>query len=175
MRNRFADWFFAGKIGCLVLISNPMLRISFGQAFLVAGVSACILTLRAQNVVVSPLHTFNTLNAGGGAVTLITSLSIGKFDGTLYGTTYQDQTNGTVNTLNPDGTSYTDHHTFAAGEEVPAPASYSSDIGDGTPVPRVLKGNDGQLDGTMPHGGASGNGVMFRMNPNGSAYSVIHV
>src|SRR3569833_417355 len=174
MRNRFADWVFAGKIGCLVLISNPMLRISFGQAFLVAVVSACSLTLRAQTVVVSPLHSIHNLNAGGGAVTLITSLSIGKFDGTLYGTTYQDQTNGTVFTLNPDGTGYTVLHTFAAGEEVPAPASYSSDIGDGTPVPRVIQGNDGHLYGTMPHGGASGNGVMFRMNPNGSAYSVIH-
>jgi len=157
-----------------VLISSPMLRKSFGRAFLVAVLSAGGLTARAQNVVVSPLHTFNTLNAGGGAATLITSLAMGTLDGTLYGTTYQDQTNGTIFTLNPDGTGYSVLHTFAAGEEVPPPTSYSSDVGDGTPVPRVIQGSDGHLYGTMPHGGASGNGIVFKMNPNGSAFTVIH-
>lgn len=159
-----------------MLISNDMLRKHPGNLCLLALLLSilCGFTARGQNIAVTPLHTFTTVNAGGNAATLVTSLVLSKFDGTLYGTTYQDQTNGTIFTLNTDGTGYTVLHTFAAGEELPVPTSYSSDIGDGTPVPRVIQGRDGHLYGTSPHGGAFGFGAVFKMNPNGSAFTSIH-
>jgi len=152
-----------------------MLRKSFGQILLMLTVLvAGRIAMRAESVVVTPLHTFNTINAGGAAPSLVTSLVLSKFDGTLYGTTYQDQTNGTIFTVNTDGTGYTVLHLFAPGEESPTPTSYSIDIGDGTPVPRVIQGSDGHLYGTSPHSGASGSGSVFKMNPNGSAFTTIH-
>ena len=133
----------------------------------------CSLTAQGQSVVVTPLHTFNTRSDTGSPFrTYITSLLIGKFDGSLYGTTYADQTNGTIFTINTDGSGYSVLHTFAPADEAITPSGYDPSLG--LPEPRVIQGSDGHLYGTTPSGGAFGQGTIFRLNPNGTSYTVIH-
>jgi uncharacterized repeat protein (TIGR03803 family) len=125
----------------------------------------------AQNVAMTPLHTFATTSSLGAAPTYVTSLLLGKVDGAIYGTTYQDQTNGTIFSMNTDGSGYAVLHSFE-GEESPSPVAYG--VGNGNAEPRVIQASDGLLYGTTPAGGAFGLGMVFRCNPNGSAFTVIH-
>src|SRR5262249_10353216 len=84
-------------------------------------------------------------------------------DGALYGTTYAGggSGHGTVFRVNPDGTGYAAIHSF----------SYS----DGSqPYAGLIQGNDGALYGTTAQGGSIGNGTVFRINPDGSGYAVLH-
>ncbi len=46
--------------------------------------------------------------------------------------------------------------------------------GSGIPNPSVLQGSDGQLYGTTPAGGQLGQGTVFKLNPNGTGYTIIH-
>ena len=125
----------------------------------------------AQSIVVTPIHTFNSHESTSVATDPI-SLFIGKFDGSLYGVTYRDQTNGTIFSLKADGSGYAVLHSFAPGEEAIAGAGFVP--GQGYPTPSVLQGNDGNLYGTTPKGGANDSGTFFRLNPNGSGYTVLH-
>jgi uncharacterized repeat protein (TIGR03803 family) len=120
----------------------------------------------AQSIVVTPLHTLSTNTSAANANSLIA----GKVDGSLYGTTYDGNTNGTIFTINPDGSGYAILHTFTAAERF---GSFSP--GSGTPQQQfVMQGNDGKLYGTTTKGGATGNGTIFRLNANGTGYTVIH-
>jgi len=122
------------------------------------------LTTSAQNIVVSPLHTFTQVGGSSQAV----SLTPGKTDGALYGTTHLDQTNGTVFTINPDGSGYNVLHVFGSQESI------GHDPGTGISDPYVTQGSDGHLYGTTPAGGAFGFGTVFKLNANGSGYTIIH-
>jgi len=89
-------------------------------------------------------------------------------DGALYGTTRgggvrTNATSGTVFRLNKDGTGYQILRTFEAG---------GSDGLD--PWAGLAEGVDGMLYGTTYQGGSSNNvGTVFRLNKDGTAYSVI--
>src|SRR5215510_10868972 len=39
---------------------------------------------------------------------------------------------------------------------------------------RLIQGRDGKFYGTSDHGGAAGGGTVFRLNPDGTAFEVIH-
>jgi uncharacterized repeat protein (TIGR03803 family) len=86
-------------------------------------------------------------------------------DGALYGTCQRGGLygNGTVFKLNTNGLGYAVLHNFQA-----------SGAGDGNaPFAPLLQGNDGILYGTTTSGGTNGRGTVFRMNPDGTGYSVI--
>ena len=83
-------------------------------------------------------------------------------DGNLYGTTDGESlsNNGTVFKVTPTGT-LTFLHTFTA-------ENGDGDNGDGAdPKPGLVQGNDGNFYGLTWHGGASGNGVIYRLTPAG--------
>lgn len=109
------------------------------------------------------LHYFT--NSVEGANSLFANLTQGS-DGTLYSTTYFGGTNasnaGTVFKLNPDGSGFTILHSF----------NYSPD--GGSLVAGILPGNDGALYGTAFRGGTNGRGTVFKLNPDGSGFTVLH-
>jgi uncharacterized repeat protein (TIGR03803 family) len=84
-------------------------------------------------------------------------------DGALYGTASSGGSNdyGTVFKLNPDGTGFTvllslDY--FTTG---------------GTPYAGLIQGTDGALYGTASRGGSSGYGTVFKLNPDGTGFTVL--
>ena len=86
-------------------------------------------------------------------------------DGVLYGTTQYCPTNhlGTVFKINRNGSGYSILHRF----------SYQSPSGY-FPLSRLLEGSDGALYGTTLFGGSSTNGVIFKLNKDGSNFSTLH-
>ncbi len=83
-------------------------------------------------------------------------------DGAFYGMTQGGGStgNGTIYRLNGDGTGFAILKNFTAG--------------DGRfPENRLVQGGDGALYGMTTFGGALNNGVVFRMNRDGSGFSVL--
>jgi uncharacterized repeat protein (TIGR03803 family) len=150
------------------------MQISFRRmnSLLVLAVAGLICTSsHAQNMVVAPIHTFSSRDAAGGVPTEPISLFVGKFDGALYGVTYKDQTNGSIFTVKTDGSGYAVLHSFALGDEIPNASGYGP--GQGYLTPSVVQGNDGVLYGTTPGGGTNNSGTFFKLNPNGTGYTVL--
>jgi uncharacterized repeat protein (TIGR03803 family) len=87
--------------------------------------------------------------------------------GILYGTTLQGgrHDGGVIFRLNQDGTGFTILHHFPENEK-----------DGGRPMTGLLYGSDGVLYGTTNGGGDSGfgNGTVFRLNPDGTGYRVLH-
>ena len=95
---------------------------------------------------------------GGGTISLIEGS-----DGKLYGTALGggDHPDGTLFRLSRDGTGFEVLHHF-----------------DGTdgrlPARRMVEGSDGNFYGTARLGGDYDRGTLFRMSPDGSAFTVLH-
>src|SRR5579875_1154142 len=104
------------------------------------------------------IHNFNYFDGAQPSAGVIQ----GK-DGALYGTTYGGGDNGfgVVFKVNPDGSKFQVLHTF----------SYT----DGAnPYAGVIQGRDGALYGTTYGGGDNGDGVVFKINTNGSNFQVLY-
>ncbi|MEQ2005442.1 MAG: choice-of-anchor tandem repeat GloVer-containing protein, partial [Limisphaerales bacterium] len=118
------------------------------------------------------------LNPDGSGFTVLQSLDLyttGGYpavglvqgtDGALYGTTSQGGTGGyygagTVFKLNPDGSGFT----------LLRDLDYYS--GDGYPVSKLVQGTDGALYGTTSQGGSNYRGTVFKLNPDGSGFTVL--
>ena len=90
---------------------------------------------------------------------------------TLYGTAGGGGTNGngTVFTVNTDGTGITNLHTFMALSQI-----YSGTNSDGAaPLARViLSGNT--LYGTAQGGGTNGTGTVFAVHTDGTGFTILH-
>ncbi len=115
------------------------------------------------------LHSF--LPSGGDGQYAYGGLVQGK-DGTLYGVTQQGGSAssggstglGTVFKLMPDGSGYTILHNFDPTVG-----------GDGNyPWPGLVIGNDGALYGTTERGGSNDVGVVFKLRPDGSDYTILY-
>jgi len=91
---------------------------------------------------------------------------------TLYGTTYQGGTNGsgTVFKINTDGTSFTVLKTFGLGKTNSFGAITNF---DGAQPYGGLILSGGVLYGTTTTGGNFGNGTIFKINTDGSSFTVI--
>jgi uncharacterized repeat protein (TIGR03803 family) len=110
----------------------------------------------------SVLHHFGG-TSGDGRVPLA-ELAEGS-DGALYGTTVGGGSNdvGTVFKLNKDGSGYSVLRNFG------------SSVADGaSPQARLVEGSDGPLYGTSVNGGFNDAGTIFKLNKDGSGYSVLH-
>src|SRR5262245_21076564 len=84
-------------------------------------------------------------------------------NGTIYGTTINggvDQLGG-IFRVQSDGSGFTVLHTF----------QFSDGYG---PFAELTQGADGLLYGTTQSGGGFGVGTIFRLQPDGSGFSVIH-
>jgi uncharacterized repeat protein (TIGR03803 family) len=84
-------------------------------------------------------------------------------DGAFYGATFAGGTSGsgTVFRLSQDGAGYSILHSLSAGE-------------GSNPQGGLLAGGDGMLYGTTTSGGAAGGGAVFKLNPDGTGYSILH-
>jgi uncharacterized repeat protein (TIGR03803 family) len=113
----------------------------------------------------SVLYTFG--NAGGDGSGPRGALAQGS-DGVLYGTTTATSGGsnfgiGTVFKLNKNGTGYSILHSFGITG------------GDGVwPTAGLVEGTDGALYGTTDTGGSNRAGTVFKLNKDGSGYSVLH-
>jgi uncharacterized repeat protein (TIGR03803 family) len=84
-------------------------------------------------------------------------------DGRLYGTTTTGGSGGggTVFAMNTDGSGFTVLHHLNPGVEGSSPRS------------ALIQGSDGMLYGTAYSGGPAGGGTVFRLNPDGSGFTVL--
>lgn len=120
---------------------------------------------------VSPSAIFK-INLDGSGYQVIYTFTNAIFDlapltqgsnGVLYSTAYVGGSNnvGFVFKLNSDGAGYTVLHNFGSPSD------------DAYPYGGVIQGNDGALYGTT-FGGANGAGTVFKLNPDGSGYTLLH-
>jgi len=84
-------------------------------------------------------------------------------DGALYGTAVNGGSGGygTVFKLNPDGTGFTVLQNF----------DYSTT--GANPESALIQGTDGALYGTAYYGGSNGGGTVFKLNPDGTGFTVL--
>jgi uncharacterized repeat protein (TIGR03803 family) len=106
------------------------------------------------------LHYF----AGGSGDGMTPFGSLCVLGGTLYGMTYSGgaSNNGTIFKINPDGSGHALLHSFAGG------------AGDGNGPQGSLIESGGVLYGMTLGGGAGNNGTIFKINPDGSGYALLH-
>jgi len=106
------------------------------------------------------LHNFNGADGANPYGTMVRGS-----DGLLYGTTTQGGTSiyphGVVFKMNIDGTGYTVLHEF------------TNQTGD-NPFTSLIQTTDGSLAGMTVAGGTSNDGTIFKMNTDGSGYTVLH-
>jgi uncharacterized repeat protein (TIGR03803 family) len=141
---------------------------SAGGASALGGASGygTVIKINTDGTGESVLHSF--LPSGNDGQRPYGALVQGK-DGVLYGVTQQGGSGGstgfgTVFKLNTDGSGYAILHNFdpAAG-------------GDGSyPWSGLVLGNDGAMYGTTTYGGSHNQGVIFKLNPDGSDYAILY-
>jgi uncharacterized repeat protein (TIGR03803 family) len=109
---------------------------------------------RLLTVAVQTLPSFAGDNPDGG-LTLVGS--------TLFGTASVDggHGDGTIYSINPDGTGYQVVHSFGGASDGAAPVASLTLVGT-------------TLFGTTSEGGADNDGTVFSMNENGSDFQVPH-
>ncbi|HLI47338.1 MAG TPA: choice-of-anchor tandem repeat GloVer-containing protein [Chthonomonas sp.] len=109
------------------------------------------------------LHDFNNSSGGVGFNNIIQGS-----DGDLYGTRHGDASNsGMVFKVNTDGSNFQVLHAFSAENN-------RGENSDGALANEIIQGRDGAFYGTTVGGGANATGVVFKVNPDGSNYQVIH-
>ena len=146
--------------------SAPVIRGSDGDLYGTAygdngGAGAVVFVVRQDGSGCNVLHRFD--RSGSDASNPRAPLIEGS-DGALYGTSVYGGTNGggTVFALNKTGQGYRILHSFGGNS------------GDGfCPHAPLLEGSDGMLYGTTGGGGTNGTGTVFRLNRDGSGYSVL--
>ena len=92
---------------------------------------------------------------------------------TLYGTASGGGSagSGTVFAVNPNGTGFTNLHTFTAAAGASPHLTNTDGVAPAGGL--VLAGN--LLFGTTQFGGSAGNGTVFAVNPNGTGFTILHV
>lgn len=118
-----------------------------------------------------------TMNKDGSGYTILRRFIVGEdggypfaalteaSDGALYGENAGggSKGSGTVFKLGRDGSGYVVLHAFGG------------DIADGSwPSGGLVEGNDGSLCGTTVSGGLDNGGTAFKLNKDGSSYTVLH-
>ena len=110
------------------------------------------------------LHTFSavTSNVNTDGANPLAGLTQGT-DGFFYGTTTTGGAHnlGTIFKISADGTTFTVLHSFATAD------------GTGS-VGTLVQAPNGYLYGTAPTGGASGNGTVFAVTPDGAQFAIVH-
>ncbi len=154
----FSNFYFSANPSALTLCSDGAL---YGVAAGGANGDGALFKIDASGTTVTTVYSFNYIgNAGYSPIKAV----IEGLDGALYGVNYSGGLfgGGTVYKIAKDGTGYVDIHSFGSA-------------GDGsTPFSSLIQTSDGSLYGTTNQGGASGNGTVFKLNSDGTNYSVLH-
>lgn len=103
------------------------------------------------------IHKFDNVNSPGSLIE--------DSDGVLYGSSVSGGENdgGIIYRINQDGSGYQILHLFPA---------YGTD--GQHPSEHILEANDGVLYGTTNTGGINGLGTLYKINKDGTAYSLLH-
>lgn len=124
-----------------------------------------VFKIRTNGSGYSILKSFAGAN-GDGAVPM--ACLVQSTNGDLYGTTMWDNQNGGIETgngtvfkLKLDGSGYQVLWHFSGG------------FGGSNPYGALLQANDGHLYGTTMNGGSASRGTIFRLNLDGTGYSII--
>lgn len=127
-----------------------------------ANRSGVLFKLNADGTGYQILHQFGATATDGSSP--VVPLVVGK-DGALYGTTVNGGSSnefaGTVFKWNIDGSGYTVLHSFSFGE------GYN-------PRTALVQAADGLLYGTTGYGGDYDGGIVYRLDTNGSNYSIVY-
>ena len=128
----------------------------FPWLVLIVGLNL-LLTFSVSAQLFTNLHNFTGADGASPYGGLIVSGNI------LYGTTKTggSSSNGTIFRINTDGTGFTNLHSFTANSDGYYP--YAGLIRDGN-----------ILYGTAPYGGPEGNGTIFKLNTDGSGFTVLY-
>ncbi len=149
----------AGPNGTLVIGTNGTL---YGTTYYggMSNFGGGVFKLNADGSGYAVLRRFS---GSGGDGNLPTGLVEGS-DGALYGTTVTGGAHdvGTVFKLNKDGSGYLLLRSFTATGS------------DGGSPNGLVEGSDGALYGTTSQGGSKYYGTVFKLNKDGSGYSVLH-
>ncbi len=96
-------------------------------------------------------------------------------DGYLYGVTQGGGPNGTGGLFRVarDGTDFDVLHTFAADTDTSTSGQIIT-VDGASPRGALVQGANGFLYGVASTGGTNGAGTVFRVNPDGSAFEVLH-
>jgi uncharacterized repeat protein (TIGR03803 family) len=129
---------------------------------------AVALTL-ATNLFAQTFTTLHSFTGSDGANPVSSLILSGN---TLYGTTKSGGKfgNGALFKVNIDGTGFTNLYSFTASTN-PPPYVYNSD-GANPYAELTLSGNT--LFGTASGGGSSGDGVIFKINTDGTGFTALH-
>ena len=116
------------------------------------------------------LHSFAAPGTSGGDGSVPGDGLIVSGDGSLYGTTGEGGTGGvgTVFRLHADGSGYQVLHDFSF------PTSGAVNADGSQPNAGLTDGGDGFLYGVTQFGGANGDGVAFRLRPDGTNFQTLH-
>lgn len=111
-----------------------------------------------------PLHMFPSVTNDGTFPAC--GLTIGK-NGRLYGTTFTGGSRncGTVFELGEDGAGYVILHNFTGA---------TNGFDGSSPSAALRQGADGALYGTTQAGGSNDFGTIFKIQPNGGGYAIMH-
>ena len=166
---------------CLVISGNTL----YGTTFGLSG-NGTVFALNTNGTGFTTLHSFTAINftlpkGGPGPApgytntdgVMPTGLTLSG--NTLYGTAYAGGTNGngTVFSLNTNGTGFMVLHSFAASSTNSSGVYVNS---EGT-HPIMFTGlilSSNTLYGTANYGGGAGNGTIFALNTNGTSFTTIY-
>ena len=138
------------------------------NTILVRRVCALLAIAIAMLPVPSALAQTTTIHTFATSGDTIEANFVQAADGTLYGVTRQGggiSTNGYLFRLRPDGSGYQVVHSFTVAE-----------LGSpfGRPGDSLVLGGDGALYGTTELGGSAGFGTLYKVNADGSGFTLLH-
>ena len=150
----------AGPWGSLVLSESGLYGTAVGGG---DSGNGTVFKLNTDGTGFTNLHSFTTLNNNTNSDGYAPLGGLILLGNTLYGTTAGGGGlgNGTVFSVNTDGTGFTNLHDFNG----------SSDGGNPTAA-LILSGNT--LYGTTLYGGTSGGGTVFALNIDGTGFTKLH-
>jgi uncharacterized repeat protein (TIGR03803 family) len=161
----------ANPVGPLLFFSNRLYGTT-GDAG--AGNSGTIFAMNVDGTDFSNLYTFTATSANSPNTNSDGAFPQGGFiaaGSMLYATTFGGGAggSGTVFAINPDGTGFTNLHSFAELDSV----TFTNRDG-GNPYDNLaLSGNT--LFGTTSSGGNTANGTLFDVNTDGTGFSLLHI
>jgi uncharacterized repeat protein (TIGR03803 family) len=156
-------YYEAGNQGGLLLTGNTIFATSWGSGIGIFGHVGTVFSVNSDGSNATELHKFDDSSSSGDGYTPNGGLVLSG--DTLYGTTYTggDFYNGTVFSVNTNGTGYTILRSFTESD------------GEGLWSGLVISSNT--LYGVTGYGGTGvngGSGTVFRLNTNGSDFQVLH-
>jgi uncharacterized repeat protein (TIGR03803 family) len=161
--------------------SGELLQTSDGTFYAVAGAggannSGAILAFKKGDAQPTPIYSFSAASGAQEGPAIPTNSDgmepeaglVLASDGFLYGTTYAGGLSGygTIFRVSTSGV-LTSLHTFTATD------ANGLNIDGSGPRGKLVQASDGNLYGTTVLGGASGEGVIFRISPSG-VFSVVY-